>query len=790
VGRSGRTIQAGQTIKEALSEPWRLSVVRDLLAEGVRSRTHLATELCERFGFRDPRGKPRVGGCLKALRAFERQGEFELPERQLDINKGWKPRRLPSGVPEPQDVPKSIDQIRGLDLELVDPADATGMRTWNELILREHPWGEGRLVGRQLRYLVRSEHGILGAVGFAASALALSDRERWIGWDESQKRAHLDRVLNLSRLLIRPSVRCRNLASWVVGACLRRVREDFEHRYGFEPWLLETFVDEQRHEGTCFQASNWQRIGRTKGRGRNDREGRCAEHVKEIYVYPLVADFRKQMGVGPDQGRYLRPLAVEQGLAPGEWVEQEFGTVELGDKRLRDRLMKIMEDRSRHPDSSYLEACKGDRAAIKGFYGFVDSSRDEVSPEAILSGHRERTIGRMMNDRLVLVVQDTSDLNFSSRPHTTGLGPMGTNQTGAKSLGLRLHTSLALTEEGLPLGVLKSVAFAPEEKEEKVPVDAPIEDKKSFRWIEGHRDCVSIAKRIPDTRILSVMDREADFFELFAEVAPTQNRVGLLVRAKTNRCLKDCERKLFDELRASEHKVQIDVAIPRQRWKKAKHGKPGQEGQPARDASLTLAFQQVSIPPTRKSLESHGSVSLWAVYAREDEPPEGAAAIEWMLLTTEEVKTIDDAARMLKLYSLRWRIEEWHRVLKSGCKVQEHQHETAERLERVIAIDAVLAWRIQLMTLLGREVPDLPCEVFFDEWEVKVLTVVAQRYQKDPLDKPLTLAHAITTVARLGGYMARPSDPPPGAKVLWRGFIRLDGMVDGYRLGIGMTSGP
>ena len=776
-----------QTIKEALSEPGRLSVVREeLLADGVCSRTRLAAELCERFGFLDAQGKPRVGSCLKALRDLEQKGEFELPARLLDINSGWKPRRLSEPVPEPQAVPGRVDEVRGLEVELVDPADDLGMRTWNELIVREHPWGAGRLVGRQLRYLVRSKHGFLGAVGFAASALSLSAREQWIGWDKSQRHAHQDRVLNLSRLLIRPSVRCRNLASWVVGCCVRRVRDDFERRYGFEPWLLETFVDKRQHAGTCFQAANWQRIGQTKGRGRNDREGRCAESVKDIYVYPLVADFRERMGVDPDRGSYLRPLALEQGLAAEEWIEQEFGAVELGDKRLRDRLMKIIGDRSRHPTTSYLQACEGDRSALKGFYAFVDNTRETVSPEAMLSAHRERTIGRMMSHNLVLVVQDTTDLNYSSRPHTEGLGLIGTNQTGAKSLGLKLHTSLALSEEGLPLGVVKSVAYAPEEKEpgqKAAAVDRPIEEKKSFRWIEGYRDCVAISKRIPDTRILAVMDREADLFELFAEAAPTRQRVGLLVRAKYNRRLEGCERKLFDDLRADEDTVQVEVAIPRQRWKKAKSGKPGHEGKRARTAILTLAFKKVLIPPTRKSLQSRDSVSLWAVYAREEQPPPGATPIKWFLLTTEEVETVDDAVRMLKLYSLRWRIEEWHRILKSGCRVQDHQHTTAERLKRVIAMDAVLAWRIQLVTLLRREAPDLPCTVFFDEWEAEVLEVVEEKRRKGKLERPLTLAEATTMVARLGGYLARPSDPPPGPIVLWRGFIRLDGMVVGYRLG-------
>ena len=154
------------------------------------------------------------------------------------------------------------------------------------------------------------------------------------------------------------------------------------------------------------------------------------------------------------------------------------------------------------------------------------------------------------------------------------------------------------------------------------------------------------------------------------------------------------------------------------------------------------------------------------------------------LLTTETVETVEEAVRMLKLYSLRWRIEEWHRLLTSGCKVQEHQHVSAERLKRVIAMDAVLAWRIQLMTLLGREVPDLPCTVFLDEWEAKVLEATVGDRTKRKLERALTLAEAITALARIGSYLARRADPPQGSTVLWRGLVTLSGMVIGYRLGM------
>lgn len=772
------------TIKEILSEPANLSVVKGQLRSGQESRTRLAAWGCRRFRFRDARGRLRVSSCLKALRDLEREGHLKLPPPVLTVISHWQARRHAGPVPEPKNVPEHLGQVRNLHLVLVSPDEEGGMRTWNELIAREHPQGERRLVGRQLRYLVGSAHGWLGAVGFSASALYLEARDRWIGWDAPERRAHEGRVVNLSRLLIRPSVRCRNLASYVLGACVRRVKKDFETRYGYEPWLLESFVDRDKYKGTCFQAANWERVGQSKGRGRNDRACRSPESIKDIYVYPLVANFRQKMGVSVERGGNLRPLAVEEGLGSGEWARQEFGGVELGDKRLRDRLMRIVEERSDHPDASYLEAAGGDRYAAKGYYSFIDNPRETLTPEAMLATHRKRTIERMMKHEVVVVVQDTTDLNFSTRPHTEGLGLMGTNQTGATSLGLKLHSSVVLTPEGLPLGILRSVGYAPEKKGKagKQSVGRPIEDKKSFRWLEGYRDCVAVAKKMPKTRLITVMDREGDIFELFEDAEATRKRVGVLVRARHNRCLEGRERKLFETLKASQNRTRVNVVIPRQRWKKAKRSEPEQKGLPGRRAVLTVRFQKITVASTRSDLRSKTPITLWGVYAREENPPPQAKRIEWFLLTTEEVQTAEEAARIVALYCRRWRIEEWHRVLKSGCKVQAHQHHTAERLKRAIAIDVVLAWRIQLMALLGRAVPELPCDVFFENWEVKVLEALQEQRTQAKGERPLPLGHAVTLVAQLGGYLARGCDAPPGTECLWKGMIRLSGMAEGYRL--------
>jgi hypothetical protein len=213
-------------------------------------------------------------------------------------------------------------------------------------------------------------------------------------------------------------------------------------------------------------------------------------------------------------------------------------------------------------------------------------------------------------------------------------------------------------------------------------------------------------------RLITVMDREGDIFELFEDAEATRKRVGVLVRSRHHRRLKGRTRKLFETLKAGQHRTSVEVFIPRQRWKKAKRDHQEQKGLPGRQATLSIHFQEITLTPTRSDLRSAAPLPLCGVYAREENPPADATPIEWLLLTTEEVKTPEGAARIVGFYCRRWRIEEWHRVLKSGCKAEEHQHETAERLQRAIAIDIVLAWRIQLLTLLGRQPPKLPCAIF------------------------------------------------------------------------------
>jgi hypothetical protein len=300
-------MEAQSQIKRALSQPQSIDVVRRLLADGAHAtRSSIAQAACGHFGFVDARGRAQTAGCIKALRELERDGQFVLPVVQPSGRGiGKSARRLDAPVPAPLDVPAQAGDVRALALIKVDTLDQ--MRVWNEMMLCEHPQGAGPLVGAQMRYLIGSEHGWLGGLGFAAAALRLADRDQWIGWDNATRQQHQHRVVGMSRFLIRPSVRCHNLASRALGMAVRSIGADFQLQYGYLPWLLESFVDTEHFAGTCYQAANWLAIGHSQGRGRQDREHEHAKSIKDIYVHVLEPQFRALMGVAPPP----KPLALD-----------------------------------------------------------------------------------------------------------------------------------------------------------------------------------------------------------------------------------------------------------------------------------------------------------------------------------------------------------------------------------------------------------------------------------------------------------------------------------------------
>jgi len=712
-----------QTLKQKLSRPESIEVIKQILIDHDHlPRTKIATVVCEHFRFFDAQGKPQQGNCLKALRDLEVTHGFTLPNARPGSRKRTI-KRLDKPVEEPVDVPTEAGDVCGLHLVQVTSDSET--RIWNEMMSREHPRGAGIMVGAQLRYLISSSHGWLGGFGFGASALNLKDRDQWIGWNEGTKQEHRLRVVNMSRFLIRPSVKCRNLASLCMGKVLRQVAVDFEVRYGYRPWLMESFIDTERHTGTCYEASNWIKVGVTKGRGRNDVNAKKAESIKAIYLYPLMKNFRKHMGV--DELGLPPKLGIGDGMDNEVWAQNEFGGASIGDTRLSRRLVAAASIQAANPMRSFCGAAAGDRATVKGYYRMIEQPDDSAfTMDAILAPHRERTIQRMRDQKRTITIQDGTDLNFNSLAQCEGLGVIGKNQTDASSKGLHMHSTFVVTTHGLPLGVLDVECTAREPK----TADSDPEDKTTQSWINATQKSNKLAKILPDTHQIVTMDREGDFFELFEQ--PRHSRVNLLVRAKHNRRT-DGDFKLLDSIRKSPVQGQLSFTVPRQsaRPKLSKQkAKPKRE---RREATVELRYQPIKMhAPGTKAHRDKEPIPLWMVHIREVSPPANEKGVEWFLLATWPITSKEEAQECVRWYGLRWRIEDWHRVLKSGCKIEDLGYKTAERLKRGIAINIVIAWRIMLMTLMGRECPGLPAEVLFSDLEIKVLQANAIKKKTFP----------------------------------------------------------
>ena len=723
-----------KTIRKILLEPGNLKLIKNELdINPNHTMTSLARYMCKTLEFVSPAGKLQTAACRVVLQSFAATKKIILPASKKPRSMTYTPMvRLHAPVALPQQIPASVREIKDkLAIVLVGENDTANRKIWNELIATEHPLGETRLAGYQIKYLIMYEDGYIGAASFSSSALNLECRDKWINWNIEQKDEYQSRVLNMSRFLIRDAVKCKYLASHLLSVLLKRFKTDYQLRYGLKPWLVETFVDTTCYKGTCYKAANWLLLGQTKGRGRNDRYALKQKSRKDIYVYVLEKEFRSIATITEPEDPYA-PMAITTGIESAVWADQEFGEIELGDKRLSDRVVKIAYDKGNSPTCSYPKAVNGDRYAIKGYYGFLSNTNEEITFEQLLCKHRKSTIQRIKGCNEVIAIQDTCDLSYPGLKKTKGLGMVAQQKKGGSGTpGLALHSTFAVNSEGIPLGIMNAQCDANsfDGLTNKERIRLPVEKKESYKWIVHYRKTLEIADLCPETQIISVMDREADFFELHEIVCADRNKVPVVIRAQYDRRITNSSIKLFEYMR-KEHsgEFNLKVLIPAQRAKPKTKKKPERPYVPAREATLCVSYGTVTIPPPKKPLlKNKDPLNINFVYARELCPPEGCEKIEWKLLTTLDIKSNKAATKCIKYYKLRWRIEEFHRVLKSGCGVEKHKQDHADKLRRVIALDLVIAWRIMLLALLGREIPDMPAEIVFSKLELFSLHLLQKK---------------------------------------------------------------
>ena len=476
----------------------------------------------------------------------------------------------------------------------------------------------------------------------------------------------------------------------------------------------------------------------------------------------------------PRKRKWTPDVAQRQSSVPSPretsaWVETEFATADLGDQRLNRRLRTIVADFLGKPEASIPQA-SGSWARTKAVYRFLRNKK--VTPEAIFAPQRRATLERIQKESVVLAVQDTTTLNFTQHPATQGLGTVNGN---SKLRGMLVHTTLAFTPDRVPVGIIHQQTWVRplgQLGKKATRRKRPIQKKESQKWRNSLAATAAIQRDAPDVHLINVGDREADIYDLFLDAQ--KRSCDLLVRASWDRRVEHPEEYLWATLQAADLAGEIEVVVPRRRTKKS--GKQI----PQRTARVEVRFKTVTLrgPRNREKLPP---VTIQAIYIHEPHPPRRQEPLSWLLLTMLPVNTFEDAVRCIKYYTVRWWIEIFHKVLKSGCLVEERQLQTANGLRACLALDSIVALRVMTLTLLGRAMPDLPCTALFEDHEWKALYCYVHETARPPPTPP-SLAEAVRLVARLGGFLGRKQDGHPGVIVLWRGMQTLIPVAHAWRV--------
>lgn len=465
------------------------------------------------------------------------------------------------------------------------------------------------------------------------------------------------------------------------------------------------------------------------------------------------------------------------------WIRDELWGAEFGDERLDARFLKLAEELGESP-SLPINHASSDWAAAKAGYRFFGNPK--VTPEKILERHFANTEERILAQERVIVVPDTSVLDFTRKQETKGLGPTGKAENGFEPQGLIFHTTMAFSDKGLPLGLLDHQIWArDEERDSRKKLGSyahhslPLEMKESFKWIKSLR---AAKNRTSDLPVVLVADREADIFELFDEAL--RDGIDVVIRLRHDRMLIDEEwgyQRVSERLAEEKVRGRIEIEVP------------GTGKRKPRTAKLEIRYSDITLSAHGRGIKSQANkdrthnLSLSVVELVERNPPLGEARLYWVLITTFKLKTKDEALEVVRLYRMRWGIELFFKCLKTGCNVEACRLQEAEKIKKYVSLLSIIAWRILWMTKINRINGEETCELVLTRLEWQALWIRKNRrlikegkLEPIPPEKPPTVREAMRWLAMQGGFLGRKGDGEPGLVTIWRGWLTLMPAVEMY----------
>jgi len=451
-----------------------------------------------------------------------------------------------------------------------------------------------------------------------------------------------------------------------------------------------------------------------------------------------------------------------------DWIEAELMECQMHDARHTKRLARLLDRLSVRPVSSIPTACHGWAETVAA-YRFLDNP--DIGVQEILSGHTHATLERIRAQEVVLLVQDTTFLNYGTTHPKAGVGTVK-HTTREEYL---LHPTVAFTPERVNLGVVgMKVWQRPAQPVAQQCKRKPIEEKERYRWLEGYQCACKITQACPATLVVNRADREGDIQEWFVDAMAREpgQRAECIIRAKCQRRLVPgaVQRYLWAEMQPTRSLGTLTIALARQ------------PERPPRPVTLSVTAKPVTFHGARRLGGNLPPVKVSAVYAQEPSPPQGEDPVEWLLLTSLPVTDFPRACLVVQWYRCRWEIELLFRVLKQGCQIEQRRVQTDQRLLNALAIYMIVAWRIHTITMAGRAYPEVSCEVVFEpqEWS----TLYTMQHHGHPPPTPPPLREMVRSLAQLGGFFARTRDGEPGIQAIWQGYQRLHEFIyaiDTYR---------
>lgn len=472
-----------------------------------------------------------------------------------------------------------------------------------------------------------------------------------------------------------------------------------------------------------------------------------------------------------------------------DWVVEELRTSDLGDRRLDKRLVQLADKASRKPTLSIPAGCEGWAETIAA-YRFFDNGK--VTFEKILEPHKASTLERIQSREVVLALQDTTELDLTApNRQVKGAGPMNYDARW----GFFVHPMLAATPDGVPLGIVGAEIWARDPEQfsrnqrnkktrEKKRKQRSIENKESHRWLKGYLQACDVQAQSPGVQIVSVSDSEADIFESFAASTreDVPQKADFIVRGCQNRALAEKDSgensKLLDELASSKILGKVELEVSKNE-SKTDDGRKRRQPRSARRTTASIQARRLTLRAPYRKGEKLPNLEINVVLVREIDPPEDEPPVEWLLLTSLPIGSMEEVCKVVEYYCIRWQIEIYFRVLKSGCKAEDRQLETADRYKPCLALYMIVAWRVMYMMMLGRKCPEMPCDSVLSEDEWKAVYTIVKG--KEPPSETPNLQEMVYMIASLGGHLGRKSDGPPGPKTMWIGMQRMMDFARAWR---------